>query len=118
MESRMTGDGMGGSRTSRRVFVGTATLSATALVAGLPARSLLAAGKVPDDVNVAFFLETHPTILAKSAGWWEQMGGSKIAWTEAGSGAEINTAIVAGSVDVGLGLGSSPAAAGISQKIA
>jgi taurine transport system substrate-binding protein len=113
----MTGDGMGGSRASRRVFMGTATLSAAALVAGLPARSLLAAGKAPDNVNVAFFLATHPTMLAKSAGWWEQMAGTKITWSEVGSGAEINTAVAAGSVDVGLGIGSSPTAAGISQRI-
>jgi taurine transport system substrate-binding protein len=45
------------------------------------------------------------------------MAGGKIAWTEAGSGAEINTSFAAKSVDIGLAIGSSPTAAGISQKL-
>ena len=43
--------------------------------AGLPTRALLAAGKAPDKVNVAFFVETKPTMIAKGEGWFEKMAG-------------------------------------------
>jgi len=101
----------------RRIFLKTAIVSGAALTAGLPARSLLAAGKAPDQVRIGFFLETKPTMIAKGEGWFEKLAGAKCAWTEAGSGAEINTAIAAKSVDIGLAIGSSPTAAGISQRL-
>jgi taurine transport system substrate-binding protein len=97
--------------------MGTATVSAAALVAALPARSLLAAGAAPESFNVAFFLATHPTMIARGGGWFDKMSGAKINWSEVGSGAEINTAMMASSVDIGIGIGSSPTAAGISQGI-
>jgi len=102
---------------NRRTFLATATLSGAALVSALPSRALLAAGKAPDTVRVMFFVETKPTMIAKGQGWFEKMAGGKINWTEAGSGAEINTAFAAKSVDIGLAIGSSPTAAGISQKL-
>jgi taurine transport system substrate-binding protein len=102
---------------NRRTFVTTVTLSGVALVAGLPSRALLAAGKAPDTVRVSFFVETKPTMIAKGEGWFEKMAGGKINWTEAGSGAEIHTAFAARSVDIGLAIGSSATAAGISQKL-
>jgi hypothetical protein len=43
-------------------------LSGVALTAGLPAQALLAAGKAPDKINVAFFVETKPTMIAKGEG--------------------------------------------------
>lgn len=113
----MGNDPFGLGALNRRSFVKTLTVSGAALVAGLPARSLLAAGKAPETVRVGFFLETKPTMIAKGEGWFEKLAGGKIAWTEAGSGAEINTAIAAKSVDIGLAIGSSPTAAGISQRL-
>jgi taurine transport system substrate-binding protein len=101
----------------RRIFLKTAVISGAALTAGLPARALLAAGKAPDTVRVGFFLETKPTMIAKSEGWFDKLSGGKCAWSEAGSGAEINTAMAAKSLDIGLAIGSSPTAAGISQKL-
>jgi taurine transport system substrate-binding protein len=80
----------------------------------LPRRSF-AAG--PDVVNIAYFVETKPTMIAKGEGWYDQAAGTKINWVEVGSGAEINTAIAAGSVDLGIGIGSTPTAAGLSQGI-
>ena len=85
------------------------------LGAGLTARGARAAA--PATVRVGFFVSTDPTMLAKGQGWFEQGTGGKIAWTEMGSGAEINTAIAAGSLDFGLGIGSSPCAAGIAQQL-
>jgi len=101
----------------RRIFMTTVALSGAVLTAGLPARALLAAGKAPDKINVAFFVETKPTMIAKGEGWFEKMAGGKLNWSEVGSGAEINTAIAAKSIDIGLGIGSSPTAAGISQNL-
>jgi taurine transport system substrate-binding protein len=100
----------------RRSFLKAAGLGAGAAALGVlhPAR---AAAAVPDKINIAFFTETKPTEIAKGLGWFAEAAKSKINWTEVGSGAEINTAIAAGSVDIGLGIGSSPTAAGISQGI-
>ncbi len=107
----------GSSALDRRGFMARVALGGAALAAGLPSRALLAAGKAPDKVNVAFFVETKPTMIAKGEGWFEKMAGGKINWSEVGSGAEINTAITAGSVDIGLAIGSSPTAAGIAQGL-
>jgi taurine transport system substrate-binding protein len=68
-------------------------------------------------VNVGFFTETKPTMIAKGEGWFEQGLGAKIAWTEYGSGAEINTAIVAGGCDIGLATGSAATAAAMAQGL-
>ena len=68
-------------------------------------------------VNVGFFTETKPTMIAKGEGWFEQGIGASINWTEYGSGAEINTAIVAGGCDIGLATGSVATAAAIAQKL-
>ena len=84
-----------------------------AAMAGWPGRATAA----PDRVNVGFFLETKPTMIAKGLGWFDEATGSKMAWTEFGSGAEINTAIVAGSCDIGLATGSVATAAGIAQGL-
>ncbi|MBV8450535.1 MAG: ABC transporter substrate-binding protein [Hyphomicrobiales bacterium] len=102
---------------NRRTLVKTVVLSGAALTAGLPARALLAAGKAPETVRVSFFLETKPTMIAKGEGWFDKLSGSKCAWTEAGSGAEINAAFAGKSVDIGLAIGSSPTASGISQRL-
>ena len=101
---------------SRRTFLRTVTLS-TAGVAltqgfGRPARAA-----TPSRINVAFFVETKPTMIAKGEGWFEESAKGKINWSEVGSGAEINTGMAAGSFDIGLAIGSSPTAAGISQRI-
>ena len=101
----------------RRIFLKTALISGAALTAGLPARSLLAAGKTPETIRVGFFVETKPTMIAKGEGWFDKLAGGKCAWSEVGSGAEINTAMAAKSLDIGLAIGSSPTAAGISQKL-
>ena len=71
----------------------------------------------PATVNIAYFLSTSPFMISKGEGWIDQAAGTKINWIEVGSGAEINTGMAAGSMDIGFGIGSSPTAAGISQNI-
>jgi taurine transport system substrate-binding protein len=88
---------------------------ATAAAAALASRAARAAA--PDAVNVGFFVETKPTMIAKGEGWFDEGAGAKIAWTEMGSGADVNAAIAAGSCDVGLSTGSAAAAAGIAQGL-
>jgi taurine transport system substrate-binding protein len=73
------------------------------------------AAKAP--ITVAFFTETKPTNIVKAEGRLEKATGQEVKWIEVGSGAEINAAIAAGSTDIGLGSGSSPVAAGISQGL-
>src|SRR5207302_4053214 len=93
---------------SRRTFLRYTALSTGSLVvADVFARPARAA--VPSKVNMAFFLETKPTMIAKGEGWFEEGVKAKITW----SGAEINTGMAAGSFDIGLAIGSSPTAAGI-----
>ena len=88
-----------------------AVLGAAALAAGT------ARAAAPPGVNIGFFTETKPTMIAKGMGWFEQGTGAKLSWTEMGSGADINTAIAAGSCDIGLATGSVATAAGISQGL-
>ncbi|MDT7952068.1 MAG: ABC transporter substrate-binding protein [Acetobacteraceae bacterium] len=71
----------------------------------------------PPTVNIGFFTETKPTMLAKGEGWFETGTGGKLSWTEMGSGADINTAITSGSCDIGLATGSAATAAGIAQQL-
>ena len=89
-------------------------------LAGLAAAIPLA-GKAraaaPSAVNIGFFTETKPTMLAKGEGWFESGVGGKLSWTEMGSGADINTAITSGSCDIGLATGSAATAAGIAQQL-
>jgi taurine transport system substrate-binding protein len=89
-------------------------LGGAALLGAVPRRARAAA---PEKINIAFFTETSPSAIAKGNGWIEDLTKAKINWIEVGSGAEINTAVAAGSVDIGIGIGSAPTAAGLSQAI-
>jgi taurine transport system substrate-binding protein len=98
----------------RTLLKASAGLGAAALLGTAPRRAR-AAG--PETINIAYFVGTSPTMLAKGGGWIEDLTKAKVNWIEVGSGAEINTAVAAGSVDIGLGIGSSPTAAGLAQGI-
>jgi taurine transport system substrate-binding protein len=97
--------------TRRNILMG-AGLGGVALAAS--ARRVRAA---PTVINIAYFVETKPTMIAKGEGWFADAAKASLNWVEVGSGAEINTAIAAGSIDIGIGIGSSPTAAGLSQGI-
>src|SRR5580704_17915490 len=90
----------------RTAGVGASVLAMPAIVRAAPAQ-----------VNIAFFLSTSPFMIAKGEGWIDEAAKTKVNWIEVGSGAEINTGVAAGSMDLGFGIGSSPTAAGISQSI-
>ena len=95
---------------TRRAAMQTAAAASLVLARGARAAA-------PATVNVGFFTETKPTMIAKGEGWFAEGTGGKLNWTEMGSGAEINTAITAGSCDFGLAIGSSGTAAGIAQGL-
>ncbi len=91
--------------TRRGLLLGTAVLAMPAIV------------RAATPLNAAFFLSTSPFMLCKGEGWIDEALGTKVNWIEVGSGAEINTGMAAGSMDLGFGIGSSPTAAGISQGL-
>ncbi|WP_419758935.1 ABC transporter substrate-binding protein [Acidisoma sp.] len=95
----------------RQVLAGAAGLGLTAALTRRPARA------ATPTINIGYFVETKPTMIAKSQGWFEDAAKAHINWVEVGSGAQINAGVVAGSLDIGIGIGSSPSAAGISQGI-
>ena len=95
----------------------TVTRRTALAAAGALAFAGRARAAAPQTVNIGFFTETKPTMLAKGEGWFQQGTGGKLNWIEMGSGADINTAITAGSCDFGLSIGSSPTAAGMSQGL-
>ncbi|MCB8883230.1 ABC transporter substrate-binding protein [Acidisoma cellulosilytica] len=96
----------------RKLLAGAAGLG---LAASLPIGRASAADATT--INIAYFVETKPTAIAKAKGWFEQEANAKINWIEVGSGAQINAGVVGGGIDIGIGIGSSPSASGISQGI-
>ena len=91
--------------------------TALAATAALVAAGRAARAAAPEKVNLGFFTETKPTMIAKGEGWFQAGTGGTISWTEMGSGADINTAITAGSCDIGMATGSAATAAGIAQGL-
>jgi ABC-type taurine transport system substrate-binding protein len=102
-------------------MIDTAVLSRRTLMAGAAGLAMAAtmrrARAAATTNNIGYFVETKPTMIAKSQGWFEDAAKAHINWVEVGSGAQINAGVVAGSLDLGIGIGSSPSAAGISQGI-
>lgn len=98
----------------RRVWVGFAALVALAL-AGWALTEVGAQAK-PDKVVIGYQDVPNEEIIAKQLGWHEKEMGVKVDWKKFDSGRDVNTAIAAGSVDIGL-VGSSPAANGLASGI-
>ncbi len=96
----------------RHVLGGALGVAAGTMLAGRRAHAA-----APAEMRVGFFTETKPTMIAKGLNLIDQMAGTKVVWTEYGSGTEINAAIVAGGCDMGLGTGSAATAAAISQSL-
>lgn len=95
-------------------------LLAIALVAG----SLSACGDdegdgatAPEKLRIAYQLIPNGDLIVKDQGWLEaELPDTEIEWIKFDSGADVNTAMIAGSVDIGLA-GSSPVAAGLSDPL-
>ena len=87
-----------------------AVLVVVAMVAPLGAQAR------PEKVTIGYQVIPNGEIVAKALGWHEKELGVRIDWKQFDSGRDVNTAMVAGSVDIGL-VGSSPAAAGMAAGI-
>jgi taurine transport system substrate-binding protein len=111
---------------SRRLFGGFAALAVVALAASLLAAcggsssdtttspSASGAATAPSELRIGYQLIPNGDLIVKDEGWLEAaMPGTKITWIKFDSGGNVNTAMIAGSIDIGLA-GSSPVAAGLS----
>ena len=96
----------------RRWLIG---IVALLLATGVPVSGLWAQAK-PVKVTIGYQVIPNNEIIAKANGWHEKEMGVKIDWKQFDSGRDVNTAMAAGSIDIGL-VGSSPAAAGISAGV-
>ena len=70
-------------------------------------------GTAPDQIRIAWQAIPNGDLIVKNEGWLEAAyPNTKIDWVKFDSGADVNTAVLAGSVDIGLA-GSSPVTKGL-----
>ena len=91
------------------------TLMLPAVVAGAGGRGESTAG-APARVVIGFQAIPNGEIVAKNLGWVEEELQLPVRWVQFNSGTELNAAVAAGSVDIGLG-GSSTTVAAIAQGV-
>jgi taurine transport system substrate-binding protein len=76
-----------------------------------------ATGAVPQTMRVGYQLIPNGDLIVKDQKWLETaLPDTKIDWVKFDSGADVNTAMLAGSIDIALA-GSSPVAAGLSKPM-
>ena len=96
----------------RRFLLGMGMTAATVAFANAKAWAA-----VPSEVRIATFDETNPTAILQAQGTLDQDLGVKVMWKEMSSGGAMNALIATGSMDIGLGAGTAPTAAGLAQGI-
>jgi taurine transport system substrate-binding protein len=89
-------------------------LQGAAAVMAVPS---VAPSRIPDIVNVFYYPESKPVMIAKGLGWFQDSAKAKLNWMEAASGADMIAAIAAGNADIGFGIGCGPASVGLNQGI-
>ncbi len=92
------------------------TEAAAATSAAAPsASSAPAAADAPAEIRIAYQAIPNGDLVVKNQGWLEEaLPGTTITWTKFDSGGDVNTAVLAGAVDIGLA-GSSPVTGGLSE---
>lgn len=71
----------------------------------------------PKELRIAYQLIPNGDLIVKDQKWLEQaLPDTKITWSKFDSGGDVNTAVIAGSVDIGLA-GSSPVTRGLSAPL-
>lgn len=98
-----------------RIWIIVAFVSALIAVPAI-ARGTEEEGGLPEEVVIGYQAIPNGEIIAKDKGWHEESFGVPVRWVQIESGRELNTALAAGSVDLGLG-GSSTTVAGIVQGL-
>jgi taurine transport system substrate-binding protein len=74
-------------------------------------------GSAPSELRIAYQLVPNGDLIVKNKKWLEEaLPDTDITWTKFESGGDVNTAIVAGSIDIGL-VGSSPATRGLAAPL-
>ena len=96
----------------RRWLIGAALV--LVIAAAVPSPSWAQAK--PAQVTIGYQVIPNAEIIGKQLGWFEKAMDVKINWKQFDSGRDVNTAIAAGSVDLGL-VGTSPAGAGIARGV-
>ncbi|GAA0951048.1 glycine betaine ABC transporter substrate-binding protein [Actinocorallia libanotica] len=71
----------------------------------------------PQELRIAYQLIPNGDLIVKDQKWLEEaLPDTKITWSKFDSGGDVNTAVIAGSVDIGLA-GSSPVSRGLSAPL-
>src|SRR5262249_55174166 len=96
----------------RRFLLGIGVMAASLALVGRGARAA-----APDQGRIGTFDETNPTAILQAQGTLDAALGTKVAWRDVGSGGAFNTVVAAGGIDIGLGIGTSPTAAGLARGI-
>ena len=77
-----------------------------------------AAAEAPEKITVAYQAIPNGDLVVKHEGWLEEaLPDTEIEWKKFDSGGDVNEAVAAGAVDIGLA-GSSPVSRGLSQELA
>ncbi|WP_106410592.1 MULTISPECIES: taurine ABC transporter substrate-binding protein [Pseudofrankia] len=85
--------------------------------AGASAGATGAAANAPKQIRIAYQAIPNGDLVVKHEKWLEAaFPNTKITWTKFDSGGDVNTAVIAGSVDLGLA-GSSPVTRGLSAPL-
>lgn len=99
-------------------LVGTIAACGSTTASTTTEASASAAGAAaPSELRIAYQLIPNGDLVVKDQGWLEAaLPDTKITWVKFDSGADVNTAVIGGSIDIGT-LGSSPVAAGLSEPM-
>jgi taurine transport system substrate-binding protein len=93
--------------------VAAALITTVVLVGCGSSSSKKSSSSAPSEIRIAYQLIPNGDLIVKDKGWLEKaFPNTKIKWMQFASGADVNTAVIAGSVDIGLA-GSSPVAKGL-----
>ena len=75
------------------------------------------AAAAPSELRIGYQLIPNGDLVVKDQGWLEAaLPNTKITWVKFDSGADVNTAVIGGSIDIAT-VGSSPVAAGLSKPM-
>ena len=92
------------------------TIVAALVLIAVPLFSRGGAERELRQVTIGFQAIPNGEIVAKNLGWHEEAFGLPVRWVQFNSGSELNAAVAAGSVDLGLG-GSSTTVSAVAQGV-
>lgn len=102
--------------TSATTATGATTATTATTATGTTAYPTIAVGQKPAAVRIGYQAIPNAELVAKQLKLHEQALGVPIEWRQFESGRDVNTAIAAGSIDIGL-VGSSPASSGLARGL-